>query len=76
MAIEDKDYDRIMQLLQGGPKDKGTMLDEDPNELMPSEAAPVFCGRESAQYYLRAFPTATMFYAKLRAFPECIGGKI
>src|ERR1017187_8922749 len=38
MAIDDKDDARIMQVLQGGRKDKGTMLDEDPNELMPSEA--------------------------------------
>jgi len=38
VSIDDKDYDRIMQLIQGGPKEKGTMLDEEPNEMMPSEA--------------------------------------
>ena len=39
MSIDDKDYDRIMQLLQGGQKDKGPLLDEEP-EMMPSEAGP------------------------------------
>ena len=38
MGIEDKDYDRIMQLIQTGPKEKGALLDEEA-ELSP-EAAP------------------------------------
>src|SRR5258706_12442368 len=37
MGIEDKDYDRIMQLLQTGSKEKGPALEEDA-EMMPSEA--------------------------------------
>src|SRR5438876_4647365 len=37
MGIEDKDYDRIMQLLQTGSKEKGPALEED-SEMMPSEA--------------------------------------
>ena len=38
MSIEDKDYDRIMQLIQGGPKEKGVLLDEESPEMLPSEA--------------------------------------
>ena len=37
LGIEDKDYDRIMQLLQSG-KEKSGLLDEEVGELMPSEA--------------------------------------
>src|SRR5208283_1598393 len=38
VGIEDKDYDRIMQLITTGPKEKGALLDEEA-ELSP-EAAP------------------------------------
>jgi RNA polymerase primary sigma factor len=40
LGIEDKDYDRIMQLLHGG-KDKSAMLDEE-GELLSSEAGDEF----------------------------------
>jgi RNA polymerase primary sigma factor len=38
VGIDDKDYDRIMQLITTGPKDKGALLEEEA-ELSP-EAAP------------------------------------
>ncbi len=39
MGIEDKDYDRIMQLITTGPKEKGALLEEEA-ELSPDASNP------------------------------------